>query len=121
MNKNINIVIISLVLFFVSITICSCGADQGTPFSIENKTDQIITISINNSPLSTKLKPSEKKDFLDATIPPSDAPWAPKTYLFKAKNEQGQIVYSKEFTRDELENIKYKIVITLSGDKNIPK
>jgi hypothetical protein len=120
MNKNINTVIISLALFFVSITVCSCDPG-GTPFSIENKTDQTIIIYINNDQLNTKLKPSVKKDFLSRTIPPSDAPWAPKTYLFEAKNEQGQIVYSKEFTRDELENIKYKIVITLSGDKNIPK
>ncbi|MBN1188242.1 MAG: hypothetical protein JXA46_00670 [Dehalococcoidales bacterium] len=98
-------------LMIILVSVCSCGADKGTPFSIENKTYQTITISINHDQLSAKMKPSEKRDFLTGAIPPSDAPWAPKTYLFEAKNEQGQIIYSKEFTLEELEEIKYEIVV----------
>jgi hypothetical protein len=108
-NIRKQIVFIAIVLMLVS---CSaCGADRGTPFSIENQTNHTITIFINDDPLSTKIIPFKTEEFLSGAIPPSDAPWAPKKYHFEAKNDRGQIIYSQEFTRDELENIKYKIVI----------
>jgi hypothetical protein len=87
------------------------GADQGTPFSVINKTDQVITFSINKDSFNTEIKPGEKKDYCSITIPPSDAPWAPDKYLFEAKTKEGQIVFSKEFTRKELEDLKYEIVV----------
>jgi hypothetical protein len=90
------IIIRQITLFLLTIILlsaCSCGADRGIPFSIENATDQVITISINHSQLSTKFEPSGKQELLDATISSLDAPWAPRTYLFEAKNDYGQIIY----------------------------
>jgi hypothetical protein len=88
-----------------------CAADQGTQFIVDNQTSQAIIISVNHDPLNATIEPGKQKSFIDIVIPPADAPWAPSKYLFEAKTKEGQIIFSKEYTRSELEDLKYKIVI----------
>jgi hypothetical protein len=105
-----------LVCYIFILAICllifnACAADQGTPFTVKNQTAQAVILSVNGDSFDGDIKPGEKKSFISGAIPPAEAPWAPDKYLFEAKTKDGQVVFSHEYTRAELENLKYEIVI----------
>jgi hypothetical protein len=109
-NRKQLALIFSFLLLFI-FTLDACWADQGTRFTIENQTKQLITIYINKEPLTPEIKPGEKQVYVSGVIPPSGAPRAPEKYLIEAKNDQGQIIYSKEFIWKELNDLNWKIII----------
>jgi hypothetical protein len=93
------IIVFSILLLLVG---CPLWGSPIFDFNIENKTQQVLYISVNSGS-GDEVEPGEKitKKF------PKD------TGKFKivAKNSKGEIVYSNEFTLGELDDLQNNVVI----------
>ena len=85
-------VCLSLGLLLVLNTIVAC--DPPITFKVENRTDETLYIYIWNSPRGT-VSPGET---VEMVTPPGTT-----IYPFKAKNKQGEVLYSDNFTSYGLE------------------
>ncbi len=95
-----------LLLSFIAVAallLTAIACEPAAPIKIKNDTDQILTIFIYDQRIGD-VKPGEEIINKVVTIVHSD-------YLIEAKDVQGNIVYSKEFSYKELEKTDWKLVI----------
>lgn len=109
MNKSYKIITcMSLLLSLISIA--SCSGCLGSPYFqiiFENRTQQTVTIYVGDYEVGN-VNPEEQ-------ITRDHTPWDDNSYPVTAVNLQGETVYSKILTRDDMERIEslvYKITIT---------
>ena len=110
--KSVLKLLIVLFLFgFLWFVTTSC--DPTILLRIENHFNRTVTVLVNDD-LQGSVPATSKETFNTASIPyRPDAPWAPTSgkYLIEAKTKQGEDVYSKEFTWQELDDMDWTIVI----------
>ena len=98
-----------LLLFFFM----GCTGDPGSYIQIDNRTDQTLVIFIDELQ-EVDIPPSEVLRFGTTTIwPDPNPPWGTEDYLYliEAKTEKGEVVYSDNFTWQELDDMDWTIVI----------
>jgi hypothetical protein len=107
MKKNLKIVIyliglLILILVSLLLTGCPLWGYSHFDFTIENQTKDTLTILVNDRS-DVGIKPG-------ATV---SYGFSMETGSFNivAKNSAGDIVYSKRFSRSEIENLKNKVII----------
>jgi hypothetical protein len=95
-------VLLILCLLLLTLTGCPLWGSPGFDFAIENQTQQVLHISVNSGS-EVEVKPGEKiiKNLLRDT----------GKYNIVAKNTKGDIVFSKELTLKELEDLNKKVII----------
>ena len=106
------------ILIFLLATIFLVGCEEWAPISIKNDTNQTLTIymAVSGGGDITDQTPRE----LVGMVPPPNEIRVNTTgaslysYLIEARNSQNQIVYSRIFMREELERMKWKVVISKS-------
>jgi len=93
-----------LILGSVLIIFAGCPLWGSTffEFTIENQTPQVLSVSVNTGS-GVEVKPGEKltEKYLRDT----------GKFKIVAKNSKGDIVYSKEFTLGDLDQLKFNVVI----------
>ena len=83
------------------------ACDPALPLEVENKTNQILTIYVN--------------DFREFDIAPGEivkdhtVPMIYSSYVIEAKNSQEKVIYSRQFEFYELQEADYKIIISTQG------
>ena len=110
-KKRLILLAISILLGTVVFTALSC--DRFTLLRVENQSHSDVTIFVNKD-LQGSVNAKEHETFNTSSIPNRpDAPDAPVSgkYLIEAKTREGVLVYSKEFTWQELRDLKWTIVI----------
>jgi hypothetical protein len=109
MKKQRFILVILLTLTFLFI-LTSCG-DSGVLLYINNKTDQTLSIYITGV-YQNDVPPGVETRTGTMQIPPEpDLQPVRDKYLIEAKTKAGELVYSKEFTWNELNDLDWKVVI----------
>jgi hypothetical protein len=81
---------------------CPLWGSPNFDFTIENQTQEVLTISVNTGS-GIEVKPREKiteKYLIDTG-----------KFNIIAKNLKGDIIYSKEFTYGELDDMKFIVII----------
>lgn len=81
----------------------ACACDPEIPLEIENRTDEVLTIYVRGRE-EGKVKPN-------SIIRPTGIVAIYSYYLIEAKNKQGEVVYSRNFTFYELGDLHWKVVI----------
>ncbi len=99
-RKNFVSQLILISLLFIS-SILAVACEPPLIIEVENNSDQTLTIYNNLIPLG-EVAPGQTAKL--------DAGADVGSYV-EARNSQGELVYSKQFTRLELYNENYKIVI----------
>lgn len=90
----------------LTLTGCPLWGSPGFDFTIENKTQQVLYVSVNLGS-AVEVKPGETitKNLLRDT----------GKYNIVAKNTKGDVVFSKEYTLKELEDLKNKVIIKVAA------
>ncbi len=105
-------VLILLILILATAT----GCERVAPFQIKNDTTQTLSVFIDDVPegaltgnatLTGKVKPGE-------VIKPKYFLRESPSFLIEAKDSAGNVVYSRVFTKQELEDMNWEVVITQS-------
>ena len=112
-NRFFTLIVLMLILTILSLTTVACWGDVGYTVSVINNTNQSITVFFGEHPGSymTRLGNIEpSKEIRQETI-------YYDRYSIEAKNTQGEVVYSKEFTFEEMEEMDWKVVIPPSGNQ----
>ena len=105
--QRIELIFLCTILFLL---LTGCWGDPGTSVKVDNQTDQTIGIFIDGLH-EVDVSSGELEEFVTINIYPKDIYPADKKLLIDAKTEQGEVVYSKEFTWQELDDMDWKIVI----------
>lgn len=94
-------IFLAILISLVLITALA-GCEPIITIKIENQTDQTLTVYINDRffVVSEAGKPTENETVL----------WSSRE-KFTAKNDKGEIVFSKEFTPLELHDMHFTVVI----------
>ena len=112
-GKRLVLVILSamLLLFLFTSSACVCIVDPANYYYVDNRTDQTLDFFVEGSgfPL-VDAPPGEITEFVTIAIPKDMYP-ADKMFLIEAKTKQGKVVYSEEFTWQELDDMDWTIVI----------
>jgi hypothetical protein len=95
-------------LLLLTLTGCPLWGSPGFDFTIENQTEQVLYVSVNLGS-SDEVKPGESitENLLRDT----------GKYNIVAKNTKGDIVFSKEYTLQELEDLKNKVIIKVAASQ----
>jgi hypothetical protein len=110
-GKRLSLVILSAILLISLLASSACIGDPTVGLSVNNQTDQTVKFFISGLP-QVYVLPGEIKKFGTMQIPPySDVAPADQKYLIEAKTEDGEVVYSEEFTWQELDDMDWTIVI----------
>ena len=93
------------------------GCEHLAPVIVKNNTDKVLTIYEDATRLHQM--PGRPKSLAGTVQPgeelrPEHIPSTFNTYVFEAIDAQGNIVYSKVFTRQELEDMNWEVTITES-------
>ena len=97
--------LLSLGIVFLSSVVLLVGgacSEPAVPLQIENRTDTVLTIYVQGV-YDGEVEPNSsiKVKYLGAT----------GYYLIEAKNSEGEIVYSRQFSFTELNDADWKVVI----------
>ncbi|UCH52015.1 MAG: hypothetical protein JSV54_04565, partial [Chloroflexota bacterium] len=84
-------------------------AEPGHRYQVDNRTDQTLEIFIDNL-RQCDAPPGEMSRSGTIDIPPYDI-WPDEKYAIEARTEDGEVVYSQEFTWQELDDMDWTIVI----------
>jgi hypothetical protein len=95
-------------MLLVVLLLVAIGCEYMLVLEFENRTDQVLTIYVDGHRIDD-VKPGE-------TIKRETVPGVLSHYLIEARNDKGEVVYSKVFTDLELYNVKFKIVISPSSE-----
>jgi hypothetical protein len=110
-RRQLLLIILSTVLLLFSLA--TSGCDPGVELYVHNQTNHLVKMFICELPQVT-VPPGKLERFATMEIPPKpDLPPAREKYLIEAKDEQGEVVYSREFTWQELDDMDWKITIPL--------
>jgi hypothetical protein len=114
-SKRFPIVIFSVALLLVLLLSSSaCTCDPAVWIEFNNQTDQTLSIFIDGSASQGDVLPGETLRTGTMSIWGSpDPPWGDGDYkyLIEAKTKDGEVVYSEEFTWQELDDMDWTIVI----------
>jgi hypothetical protein len=111
--------LVIFLFFFALILLVGCPAFESfAPLIIENDTDQTLTIYVAVSG-GGEITDQTPRDMVGIVQPATETRFdnvaaSLSIYLFEARNSQNQIVYNREFTREELKKIQWKIVVSTS-------
>jgi hypothetical protein len=94
--------LIFIVLFLMLAS--ACWGTHSFDLKIENKKEQTLTIVVNDYQVGD-VKPGQQ-------ITRNDESWDTGVYLVTAKNNSGDLLYSKEYKLSELKKADYKVIIT---------
>ena len=102
-RRNINILLLPMV-FLIAILLLlgqACG-EPAVPLQIENRADIVLTIYVQGVKVG-EVEPNNsiKVKNLGAT----------GYYLIEAKNSKGEVIYTREFDFNELNDADWKVVI----------
>jgi len=102
------LIFFSFQLFSLFLTI---GCEKNTVLNVENYSSETVEVLINGNKQGI-LDPGEHVTINTSSIPvePPSGDRSRK-YLVEAKEPLGKVIYSQEFTWQELHNMKWKIVI----------
>ena len=106
-------ILLILMIMALLILLMTSGCDPGSYLTVDNRTDQTVEIFIENLN-HVDVPPRQVVNFGTMEIwPESDPPWGTEDYkyLIEAKTKQGEIIYSEEFTWQELDGMDWTIVI----------
>jgi len=102
--RNHNHWVLAGVLLLLSLLLVGGACEPALPLEVENKTNQVLTIYVN--------------DFREFNVAPGEivkertVPMIYGKYVVEAKNSQGKVVYSRQFEVKELQEADFKIVIS---------
>jgi hypothetical protein len=99
-----------LSFIFLLPLLTGCWGDPGTFLKIDNQTDQTLVIFIDNLH-DADVQPEELKEFPTTNILPENIYPDDKKFLIEAKTKQGEVIYSENFTWQELDDMDWTIVI----------
>jgi hypothetical protein len=105
------LVVLGTILFLWLLT--SCLSDPGTFLNIDNQSNVAVSIYIRGVRHS-EVPPGVTKEIGTMEIwPDPNPPWGAEDYkyLIEAKTEEGKVVYSKELTWQEIDEINWTIII----------
>ncbi len=112
-SKRFSLVLLSAILLISlsASSACGCIVDKFSHIWVDNRTDQTLDISIEGDyfPL-TDAPPGEVTEFVTSVIDTVDI-YPDKKFLIEAKTKDGEVVYSEEFTWQELDDMDWTIVI----------
>ena len=93
-------------LFLIGVLLLGgVACERGAPIQVENKTNEVLTIYIDEYQIGD-VKPNHKIKN-DLVFVGQD--W----YFIEAYDTQGNVIYSHKFSEDELKEIDWKVVITV--------
>jgi hypothetical protein len=107
-RQNGTLLIILVAMLLVVLLPVAVGCDPLLVLEFENRTDQVLTIYVDGHRIDD-VKPGE-------TIERETVPAVLTRHLIEARNAQGEVVYSKVFTKREISKANYKIVISPSSE-----
>jgi hypothetical protein len=114
-SKRFPIVILSVALLLVLLLSSSaCTCDPAVWIEFNNQTDYTLSIYIGGA-YQDDVSPRQTLRFATMDIWGDDSPpWGDGDflYLIEAKTKDGEVVYSEEFTWQELDDMDWTIVIT---------
>ena len=99
-----------LLLFLLTSSACVCLFDPANYFYVDNQTDQTLVFSIDELQHGN-LPPGEITEIITIVINPSNVYTPDEKFLIEAKTSKGEVVYSEEFTWQELDDMDWTIVI----------
>ena len=111
--QRIALMVISTILPLFLFTNCGSNpgfGDQGVYFQVDNRTDQSLVIFIDNLRRAS-VQPREVIKFGTLAILPKNIYPIDKKFLVEAKTENEEVVYSKNFSWQELHDMNWEIVI----------
>ena len=114
-KKKIPLLIFIAVLLMSLFAGCFPWGDPGVEICVDNRTDQTLSIFITEL-YEYDVPPRKVVRFGTMEISDPDLPWALDKYLIEAKTKQGEVVYSEEFTWQELDDMDWTIVISSSAE-----
>jgi hypothetical protein len=101
-------------ILLISLLVSSACMDPCVWIEFNNQTDQTLSIHIGGSASQGDVLPGETLRTCTMSIWGDDSPpWGDGDfkYLIEAKTEDGEVVYSEEFTWQELDDMDWTIVI----------
>jgi hypothetical protein len=113
-SKRFPIVIFSVALLLALLLSSSaCTCDPGVWIEFNNQTNQILGIYIRGAYEGDVLSGETLRIITIAIWGDDSPPWGDGDfkYLIEAKTEDGEVVYSEEFTWQELDDMDWTIVI----------
>jgi hypothetical protein len=110
-NKRLFLFLLSAILLISLLASSAFIGDPGSYLTIDNRTDITLSIFIDELP-TIDVPPQEKERFGTIIIHPNPDFSDDHKYLIEAKTKDGEVVYSEEFTWQELDDMDWKIVIT---------
>lgn len=113
MNCQVNRYLLPILYFLLVLTMLlpsTVACEPRAPIQVENKTDQTLAIFVR---FGTVDKSYHLGDVTPgAEISNKNAPiMISNVYYIEAKNHQGELVYTREFSYDELKAADWKVVI----------
>ena len=103
-NRRRIIVLWSIVAFLIATTLLlGLACDPAFPLQIENRTDMVLTPYIGDVNVG-EVEPNR-------SIKVKGLGGTHAYYLIEAKNSKGEVVYSRKFSFDELDDADWKVVI----------
>ena len=111
MDKALICVYAMLLLFLLT----GCWGDPGTRIRVNNLTDQTLVIFIDELQ-EADIPPGEIVAYDTTLIQPKNIYPADKKFLIEAKTKEGEVIYSQEFTWQELDDMDWKVVIPPSPE-----
>jgi hypothetical protein len=109
-SNRLSLVLLSSLLLISLLASSACIGDPGSYLTIDNQTDLTLGIFIDELP-TIDVPPHERERFSTIIIHPNPDFSDDHKYLIEAKTEDGEVVYSEEFTWQELDDMDWTIVI----------
>jgi hypothetical protein len=110
MAKRRQILLAILSVISLLFLLMSSGCDPVKWFRVDNQTDQTVSIYITGV-YQNDVASGEIRRIGTLQIPPKPGLPPHSPYLVEAKTKDGKVVYSKEFTWQELDDMDWTIVI----------
>jgi len=108
-KRNAIFLLPGLLVLLCALLPVAVACEPALPLEVENKTNQVLTIYVN--------------DFREFDVTPGEivkkrtVPMIYGKYIVKAKNSQGKVIYSRQFEFKELQEADWKVVIQPSQGK----
>lgn len=99
-----------LLLFLFTSSACVCIFEPANYFHVDNRTDQTLDFFIDGFQHGDA-PPGEITEVITIAINPSNVYTADEKFLIEAKTKRGEVVYSEEFTWQELDDMDWTVVI----------
>jgi hypothetical protein len=112
-SKRLLLVLLSAILLISLSASSACTCDPAVWIEFNNKTDYTLSIYIGGA-YQDDVSPGQTLRFATMDIWGDDSPpWGDEDfrYLIEAKTKDGEVVYSEEFTWQELDDMDWTIVI----------